>query len=191
MHQTLRQNWRCILRFSAPFFLVLLGRALLGCGGAADATVEPRDAPLQPVDIAAQHRATIEKQRLTDAEGQLLESDELVAGLRLPRGLTQTHALEHTWYYHSHASIEQLQRYFGARLLTGKVERGGRGTVTYVEAQPRELKTKAFVSVRIGPAPGRRNQREVYIVETPMMPVSYPGEAEARAKLEDLRRYAD
>lgn len=186
----LRQHWRRIFRLSAPFVLVLLGRALLGCGAEVPKTA-PQVSPLQPVDIAARHRKAIEQRRVTDPEGRLLESDQSVAGLTLPRGLTQTHALEHAFYYRSHASIEQLQQFFGTRLLTGQVEQGGMGTVTYVEAQPRQLKKKAFITVRIGPAPGSRDQREVYIVETPMMPVTYPSEAEARAKLDDLRRYAD
>lgn len=184
-----RRHRRRILRLSAPFWLVIIGRALLGCSDSPKTVA--RSAPLAPIDLAQKHREALEKKRLTNAQGELLPSDDSIAGLLLPRGLTRTHAFEHAWYYRTQASIEQLTQFFGTRLLTGKVERGGRGTVTYVDAQPRGLKKTAFVTVRIGPAPGGRAMREVYVKETPMMPVAYPSEAEAQAKLLKLQRYAD
>ena len=133
----------------------------------------------------------MEAQKIFDEQGRLLPSTSLVAGVRLPRGMQPEYTFEHEFYYRSDATLAQLQAYFGPRLLTGQVERGGRGTVTYVNAQPKDTTKKAYVSVRIGPAPGNSGQSEVLIRETPMMPATRPSEAESRKQLETAMKYAD
>lgn len=164
--------------------------AALGCSVSEN---RPSNAspPLAPRDLTADRQRAIEAQKTVDAEGRLLASDQMVAGVLLPRGMQREYAFEHEFYFRSEATLEQLQAYFGPRLLTGQVDRGGRGTVTFVNAQPKDSKEKAFVSVRIGPAPGNPKHSEVLIREVPMMPVSRPSETETRKQIETALKYAD
>lgn len=171
-----------------PLSLALASQ-LLACEEAPQQPEAPP--PLAPRDYAAAQRQVVERERVFDEQGNLLPSNETVAGIVLPRGLTPEYTFEHEWYLRSQAKQEQLRAYFGPRLLTGKVERSGMGTVTYVNAQPKDSKQKRFVTVRIGPAPRNRNESEVFISETPMMPIERPSEAESKKQILERMRYAD
>ena len=90
--------------------------------------------------------------RMRTRYGVPLPSDERVAGLVLPRGLTKIEALssERRHVYSSEVPRDRLLRYFGPRLTTMNVEQDGE-VVTYHEAIPREARggiVKLDVTIR-------------------------------------------
>ena len=66
---------------------------------------------------------------LYDDEGNLLESDRVVAGLRLPRGLDTIVDDDRVHIYETRVPITKVHRYFGPRLITGEVDQLGSGAV--------------------------------------------------------------
>jgi hypothetical protein len=64
-----------------------------------------------------------------DGQGRLLPSDDYVAGVRLPRGakLFREDELHHV--YRIQAPIEKVLAYFGPMMITGNVERRGKGAI--------------------------------------------------------------
>lgn len=73
-----------------------------------------------------------------DASGALLPSDVVVAGLPLPRGVHETESTERHHAYESAHTAAALARYFGARLITGRVDQYAGGGVHYASASVRE-----------------------------------------------------
>jgi hypothetical protein len=75
---------------------------------------------------------TLKKQPLMrnyDAQGRLLPSDDYVAGIRLPRGAQLFREDELLHVYRIQAPIEKVLAYFGPMMITGNVERRGKGAV--------------------------------------------------------------
>jgi hypothetical protein len=75
---------------------------------------------------------TLKKQALArnyDAQGRLLPSDDYVAGIRLPRGAKLFREEELVHVYRIQAPIEKVLAYFGPMMITGNVERRGKGAV--------------------------------------------------------------
>lgn len=149
--------------------------------------------PLAPLNYKQLEEKQKQSERTVGENGNLLTSSTTIAGIVMPKGLTEQSVSEHKWYFSSEASLEQLQTYFARRLLTGEVRKAGKGTVTYVRAQPLDISKKAYVTVRIGPAPGRhaKGKAQIYINETPMMPVKRPSDAEIRRQIAEKMKYAD
>jgi hypothetical protein len=84
-----------------------------------------------------------------DVNGALIPSDEFLVGIRLPRGLElfRQEPTRHT--YRIRAPIHKVLAYFGPMLITGKVERQGKGAV-YRQASVRGAEvnpTKVDVSI--------------------------------------------
>ena len=146
---------------------------------------------LTPRNLTEERKQLRARARVADAEGRLLPSEQRVAGIVLPRGLREVRKRDNTWYFHSRASLEALQAYFGPRLLTGQVDLGGRGTVTFVNAQPKDDKAKRSVTVRIGPAPSSPRENQVYISEAAFRPVNPPNAVQVQAQIQARRKYAD
>ncbi len=165
--------------------VVLLALLAVACGGNDDATeTTPPPAPEEPPPVAPTFHPEDE---LYDAEGNLRESDEVVAGLRLPRGLQLDHEEERRHVYQTHVPIGKVVAYFGPRLFTGLVDRIGDGavyrgaTVVGVENAPRMevsiLQTGSSVRVEI--------------VELPPMPATPPSPAELQRQWEEMMRRAE
>ncbi len=103
--------------------------ALAGC------TSEPgRDGQVgsdAPADKAADGNVPRKEpvRRNYDVQGRLLPSDQYIAGIRLPRGaeLFREDELQHV--YRIHAPIGKVLSYFGPMMITGNVERRGKGAV--------------------------------------------------------------
>ncbi|HJL14954.1 MAG TPA: hypothetical protein RMH99_04820 [Sandaracinaceae bacterium LLY-WYZ-13_1] len=115
-------------------------------------------------------RGRSDADRLYDHEGVPLESDERVAGLVLPRGLTAVEELseERRHVYRSRVPSGPLLRYFGPRLTTAQVDRSG-GGVTYADAAPRGVRggvVRLDVSIR----PSSSAEALVEIYERPPAP---------------------
>jgi hypothetical protein len=133
-------------------------------GAAGDAPameVQPRESPYGP-------------------DGELRESDQVIAGLPLPMGLERTHGEDRRHVYRTDLPLRALQRYFGPRLLTGQVDRMGRGAV-YRGAVPRGVQGGA-VKLDVSILPVTSGTR-VEIVEIRPPPESPP-------TVEELRRWA-
>ena len=84
-----------------------------------------------------------------DPQGRLLPSDDYVVGIRLPRGaeLSRNEEIHHV--YRIQAPIEKVLAYFGPMMITGNVERRGKGAV-YKRASVRGAEvnpTKVDVSI--------------------------------------------
>lgn len=91
-----------------------------GCGGDESATDESGEATeiVEPVVEPEVPPAPPPDRR---PDGSLLESDEYVAGLRLPRGLREVAVDGRHHYYEGAYVAEAYRNYFGPRLMTGNV----------------------------------------------------------------------
>ncbi|MBX3269711.1 MAG: hypothetical protein KF729_05595 [Sandaracinaceae bacterium] len=127
-----------------------------------------------------------ERETLYDAEGRLRESDTVVAGLRLPRGLEPDRLLSkgRRHVYHSDVPPQKLVQYFGPRLLTLQIDHEG-DRVRYVDAAPTGVRGGVVkLDVTIEPTSARPSLVEVF--ERPPPPV-----AGARTSEEEVRRHLD
>lgn len=172
---------------------VLLLLLSVACdGGDAERRAERQRELLRPPDVKKLGAEQREAVRIVSEQGELLESDEVVAGVRLPRGFELVRTLPYAWYYHSRAvTFEQLDRYFQTRIISSRIERTT-STVRYDAAKPRDNPEAPFVTVRIGTAGSDRTAREIYIrrpdpaARRPLM-----SEAEVRAEIESAARMAE
>jgi hypothetical protein len=109
-----------------PLWLGVMGVAvaLSGCGGNDAGAVEaiPEDEVVpRPTPIPAAREA------LLDADGKLLPSERVLAGLTLPRGLESEQSGNNRHLFEAPVPALKLVEYFGPRLLTGQVEPNGTG----------------------------------------------------------------
>lgn len=137
-------------------------------------------APLPPRETVTRD----EPPPIRGEDGELLESDERVAGLVLPRGLEEVSHIGVRWVYRTDQPMPLVLRYFGTRLVTGTVERGPGGRATYRNAVPSGVDPEAAVrmDVTIGSTSGAATRIE--IVEIPPEPLTPPTEEEIRARVE-------
>ncbi|HEY8426933.1 MAG TPA: hypothetical protein VIL20_01105 [Sandaracinaceae bacterium] len=107
---------------------------------------------------------------LYDENGVPRESDERVAGLPLPRGLTKVEALsdERRHVYTSEMPPSDLLRYFGPRLVTMRIDRRGEAVI-YREAVPRGVRG-GVVKLDVTIEPTVRHPTRVEIYERPPPP---------------------
>jgi hypothetical protein len=117
-------------------------------------------------------------------DGSLIESDEYVGGLRLPRGLREVALNERQHYYEGPYVPEAYVNYFGPRLLTGTVEQLPGGGARYAEATAREGRGGVVV-MDVLVSPGAAGTTLVTIDERPPVPAVPPSEEEV---LRELRR---
>jgi hypothetical protein len=154
--------------------------ALVGCGeDRAEALPEVVAPP--PLPRAARREAP---PPLYGPDGALLESDVVVAGLTLPRGLTPLIVEERRHVYRSDVPLFKMQQYFGVRLVTGEVDARSGGGATYRSALPRDVEGGA-VRLDVSVQPSSSAATRVEIVELLPPPVDPPSEQET---LERLRR---
>jgi len=154
--------------YGSPFLVLALVLLLTGCNSKPE-----REAPSGGSE-ARQEQAKVESTkdktstRRFDAEGRLLPSDEYVVGIRLPRGaqLYREDGLLHV--YRVRAPIEKVLAYFGPIMVTGSVERRGKGAI-YKRASVRGAEvnpTKVEVSIlEVG-----SNTTRISIMELPPPP---------------------
>jgi hypothetical protein len=159
--------------------LLLVGSlALAACGG-GDRDAEGMPSEVLP-EVEVEVAPRVEAPRVFDEEGNLLPSDEHVAGLTLPRGLTANGSDDertHT-YLARNVPIAAILRYFGPRLTTGQVEAQAGGGASYRHAIPREVHAGAVpLDVTILPVP--MGQVLVEVREIPPAPTAPPPEAES------------
>jgi hypothetical protein len=164
--------------------LVALAAACRG----SDAPSLPDELPPPPEPVVSE--VAPEPDPLYGPDGELLESDQRVAGLTLPRGLEEILREERRYVYRSPAPLAKVQRYFGPRLLTGQVDVLPSGGAAYRDAVPREARGGAVrLDVIIEPSTVARSRVE--IIERPPPIVTPPSEEETLRRLRERLEQAD
>jgi len=126
------------------------------------------------------------RESIYDAEGNLRESETVVAGLTLPMGLEEDapRSTERRHFYYSNVPHQKVLSYFGPRLNTVEVEHTG-DSVVYRNAVPQGVRGGVVrLDVRIEPTSAHPTSVEVY--ERP--PAPPPG---TKISEESIRRHLD
>lgn len=148
-------------------------------------------------DEETRRRGATESEELTgprpdalyDDDGNLLESDVVVAGLRLPRGLEEKLVEERSHTYESRVPIEKIIAYFGPRLMTGAIDRMGSGAV-FRAAEPSGARG-GVVKLDVSILPMGTSRTRVAIFELPPVPENPPPEAESIRQMDEQLRQLD
>lgn len=167
-----------------------LTNPVMGCSREQRRQEDQRRALLTPSDYRQKLQEEEGKRQLVDDDGELIPSDQTVAGLLMPRGLGDVRAVENRYYFtSSRVSFEALDRYFAKRLFTGRIERESPDSVAYIganiKADPKALK----VNVRISRIVGSENSCEVFIQQS-IIPPPVKGVAETQARLREEDKFA-
>ncbi|MGD8863043.1 MAG: hypothetical protein PVI30_23720 [Myxococcales bacterium] len=168
--------------------------ALAACSGGEEAQQQAQRRELLTVpDRSDELEALREKRRVYDAEGNLIPSGEVVAGVELPRGLELYRSFEGEWYYRTFKiRSEDLVRYFKPRLFTGQVNYTLNAAVTFKNARSKDFPEAPPIDVRIAKKRGGATISDVYIRQhQPPERKQWPSQAESEAQLEAMRRHAD
>jgi hypothetical protein len=124
-----------------------------------------------------------------DPQGKLLPSDDYVVGIRLPRGaeLSRDEGLHHV--YRIQAPIGKVLAYFGPMMITGNVERRGKGAI-YKRASVRGAEvnpTKVDVSIlEVG-----NSLTRISVTELPPPPRHVPSSDRTKAAAQQSFRTLD
>lgn len=165
--------------------LALLGSTLGGCSREEE---QVRRELLRPIDIRKKRVVEREKKRYVDAAGELIPSDQVVAGITLPKGLKLYRSFEREWYLEAkRIDVGQLERYFAPRLDPLAVERND-SLVSFVDAHLRNDPSARKVTVRLSRLIGSETVTDVYIRQMPAKRVFQPERvAESQLKARRLR----
>ena len=168
---------------------LLLLTALAACTSRPDSRSEgdTADSPSEKAGAEAEKSPPI--MRNYGPQGELLPSDEYVVGIRLPRGaeLFRESELEHV--YRILAPIDKVLAYFGPMMITGNVERRGKGAI-YKRASVRGAEvnpTKVNVSIL---EVGNRLTR-ISVTELPPPPKHTPSPDQTKAAAKESFRRLD
>lgn len=125
---------------------------------------------------------------LYDEEGKLRESEDVVAGLALPRGLELSRENERTHIYSTSVPRPKLLEYFGPRLFTSDVDAIGDGAIyraaTVRGARGSEVRLDVSI-IRTGAT------TRLEVTELPPMPVNPPSPAELERMWQEQMRTAE
>jgi hypothetical protein len=125
---------------------------------------------------------------LFDSKGDLVESNEVVAGLRLPRGVRLIHKAERRYTYETtRVPQEKIQKYFGRRLFTGAVEQKGQ-RVVYRAAVPKGIKG-GIVKLDVGIQPMSAGRVHIDIKELRPMPKQPLSDQQVQSLLKEQQKY--
>lgn len=127
--------------------------------------------------------------RRFDPQGKLLPSDDYIAGIRLPRGAELHREGELLHVYRIKAPIDKVLAYFGPMMITGNVERRGKGAV-YKRASVRGAEvnpTKVDVSILAVSSSVTR----ISVSELPPPPKHNPSSDHTRAAANESFRMLD
>ena len=161
--------------------------------GACTSGPEPsvRKGESAPEDAEPRAAAAAEKvpTQVLDGEGRLIPSNEYLVGIRLPKGVELFRADEVTHVYRLRAPIDKVLAYFGPMMITGNVERRGKGAV-YRRASVRGAEvspTKVDLSIlEVG-----SNLVRISVTELPPPPAHQPTATQTKAAARDAWRRLD
>lgn len=167
--------------------------ALLAALGACTSKSEPADRRGAPPPETAAPAAPDEEKpapvQIVDGEGKLIPSNEYIAGIRLPRGVELFRADELTHVYRLRAPIDKVLAYFGPMMITGNVERRGKGAV-YRRASVRGAEiSPTKVDLSILALEG--NLVRISVTELPPPPPHQPTSEQTKAAARDAFRMLD
>ncbi len=168
---------------------LVLTATLCGCSPRSEAPAsEASTAPDDETATATEDKPSRPLRRF-DAQGRLIPSDEYIAGIALPRGAELFRADEVTHVYRIRAPIDKVLAYLGPMMITGKVERRGKGAV-YRRASVRGAEvnpTKVDVSItEIG-----SNLVRIAVTELPPPPTHVPSSDHTKAAARQTWRTLD
>lgn len=173
-------------RFPGALSVVLVLGLASAC--AEGDRAQPREVPAPRPDNPERGRLHVDRNLLFGPDGELLESDQKIAGLPLPKGLDVVREGERSHVYFTQAPLVKVQRYFGPRLTTTEVERIGAGVV-YRQAIPKGVRGgQVRMDVSLLPATGGRTRVEV--VELPPAPIVPDDPTARRAMLKRIEEEA-
>jgi hypothetical protein len=112
--------------------VLILLYSLSACSGKTES--EQRRELLRVPKARIQKRARAVTHKWFDEKGNLLPSEQQVAGLKLPRGLELKRETKFRHFYETLVPANKLHWYFSARLTSAKVKRIS-GSTTYVAAK--------------------------------------------------------
>jgi len=165
---------------------------LLGLGAAAGCSREQEERKRQlltPRSSKAEIAARRQANRIFGDDGELLESDQKVVGLVLPKGLTPERTLDNHWFFRGeHVPADALARYFQRRLNSTTIERSG-AAVVFGGAVPKDNPAALRLRVQIVRLRGSGNASQLYIRQS--VPYQPTTATEAAARIEAQRKYAD
>jgi hypothetical protein len=175
-------------RLRALLLGIVLVHASAGCRHRQAVAPEERKRELlKPPDVQREQAEDERKRQLIDQEGDLVPSDQIVAGVVLPRGLLLRSLAPPEWTYRGeHLPPAALERYFTARLLTSEITRTKDGMVTFDLAQPKDDPKAPPITLRITRLMGAESTTEVYIRQT-VPGRERPSQAEAEALMRKMR----
>jgi hypothetical protein len=167
---------------------VILLFALAACSRKTEAPARPPGATSE-TDPEPTEQTGPRPLRVFDVEGRLIPSDEYVAAIRLPRGIELFRADELTHVYRIRAPIDRVLAYFGPMMITGNVERRGKGAV-YKQASVRGAEmspTKVELSItEVG-----SNLVRIAVTELPPPPQHVPSASQTKAAAKNTWRMLD
>ena len=168
----------------------LLALAVVAACASDPQTQSPPPAgPPTPLEGPAEEPKPTRAKRRFDVQGNLLPSETYVAGVRLPRGAELSRATELTHVYRIQAPIDKVLAYFGPMMITGNVERRGKGAV-YRRASVRGAEvnpTKVDVSIlEVG-----SNLVRISVTELPPPPQHVESSEHTKAAARDAWRRLD
>lgn len=168
--------------------LVLLLTANAACDSDRKAR-EQRTAVASDKPVEAAEAPKPRPPRVFDVEGRLIPSDEYIVGVRLPRGVELFRADEVTHVYRMRAPIDRVLAYFGPMMVTGNVERRGKGAI-YKRASVRGAEvspTKVDLSIlEVG-----SNLVRISVTELPPPPTHTEPPSSTRAAARETWRTLD
>lgn len=135
--------------YGSPLLVVALLLALAGCNSKPEREAQSGAGEAVPEKAQPESAKRTASPRRFDGEGRLLPSDDYIVGIRLPRGteLYREDGLLHV--YRIRAPIQKVLAYIGPMMITGSVERRGKGAI-YKRASVRGAEvnpTKVDVSI--------------------------------------------
>lgn len=157
-----------------------------GCGGEATSS-EDEFVVAAPVDPAAVREPG--PPPIFGEDGELLASEESVAGLVLPRGCTATLEEGRRHVYAVRAPMARVQAYFGPRLYTTHVEERG-PTLVYLDAVPNDA-AGAAVHMDVFISPSSAGGVRVEVRELPPEVATAPPEAETIERITAIIEASD
>lgn len=173
----------------SPLLAMTLLAALAACTSEPERGSEPGPlaAPSEKANEGLPKRPLI--RRNYDAQGGLLPSDAYVVGIRLPRGAELFREGEREHVYRIVAPVDKVLAYFGPMMITGNVERRGKGAI-YKRASVRGAEispTKVDLSIL---EVGSRLTR-ISVTEIPPPPRYVPSSEQTKAAAKESFRNLD
>ena len=126
--------------------------------------------------------------RVYDETGELVASSVKASGLSIPEGFTMMLDTEREHVFSTPVSIEKVERFFGPRLLTGRVTPIGHGVI-FEQATVKEAVGSA-VKVDVSITPGSDGLVIVRVQELEPPPLHPPSPEEVEKMMREMQKTA-